>query len=129
MSRTARLCLLLFAICPWLMAGCSRLSSDEAAQQAAVDYYTMLIQGRYEEFVGGYAAADSLPADYRSQLVDAVAQTMAADPMQSLCGVTATDLSRTDSTACVLLQLQFADSTKEQILLPLVLMEEGWRMQ
>lgn len=113
-----------------LLPACTRnLHSHEAAQEAAVGYYDMLIRGDYQGFVGGYAYADSLPEDYRSQLVDAVAQSMAEDPMQHMCGVKALSDELADSTARVMLQITFADSTREQIQLPLVLQKDGWKMQ
>lgn len=112
-----------------LLVACNNLNTHEAARKAAVGYYDMLVRGDYEAFVGGYAYADSLPEDYRSQLVDAVAQTMHEGQMQQLCGVEALDDEMADSTATVLLLLTFADSTREQIQLPLVLLKDGWRMQ
>jgi len=113
-----------------LLVACSRgLMTHEAAREAAEQYYTMLIKGDYKGFVNGYANAESLPEDYRSQLVDATAQFMAGDNMRSLCSVTAlSDSLSEDSTAFVKLQLQFTDSTTEQIELPLVLKEDGWKM-
>ena len=104
--------------------------THKAARKAAEDYYTMLIEGNYQGFVDGYANAESLPEGYRSQLVDAVAQLMAGERMRNLTGVVATkDSLLEDSTAYVMLQLNYCDSTSEQIELPLILMEEGWRMK
>jgi hypothetical protein len=90
----------------------------------------MLIEGNYQGFVDGYANAESLPEGYRSQLVDAVAQLMAGERMRNLTGVVATkDSLLEDSTAYVMLQLNYCDSTSEQVELPLILMEDGWRMK
>ena len=70
-----------------------------------------------------------LPEDFRSQLVDATAQFMTRDDMRSLVSVKAiSDSLLADSTAYVMLRLNFNDSTSEQIELPLVLLEEGWKM-
>ena len=90
----------------------------------------MLIEGDYNGFVGGYADAKDMPEDFRSQLRDATAQFMASDDMRSLMNVSAiSDSLSADSTAVVMLQLQFSDSTFEQIELPLVLTEGGWKMR
>ena len=103
--------------------------THKAAQKAAVKYYTMLIKGNYKGFVEGYASSDNLPEDFRSQLVDATAQFMTRDDMRSLVSVKAiSDSLLADSTAYVMLRLNFNDSTSEQIELPLVLLEEGWKM-
>jgi hypothetical protein len=114
-----------------LLAACSRgLMTHKAAREAAEQYYTMLIKGDYKGFVNGYAGAESMPADYRSQLADATAQFMADDNMRNLCSVMAlSDSLSEDSTAFVLLQLQFTDSTTERIELPLILKEDGWKMR
>jgi len=103
--------------------------THEAVREAAESYYSMLIKGNYKGFVNGYADAESLPADFRSQLVDATAQFMAKDDMRSLMNVSAiSDSLAEDSTAVVMLQLQFSDSTSEQIEVPLILQEDGWKM-
>ena len=114
-----------------LLAACSgSLYTHEAVREAAEEYYTMLIEGDYNGFVGGYADAKDMPEDFRSQLRDATAQFMASDDMRSLMNVSAiSDSLSADSTAVVMLQLQFNDSTFEQIELPLVLTEGGWKMR
>ena len=90
----------------------------------------MLIRGDYKGFVQGYADAEDMPEDFRSQLEDATAQFMAKDDTRSLCRVEATgDSLYEDSTAYVMLLLHFSDSTREQIGLPLVLQEDGWKMK
>ena len=105
------------------------LMTHEAAREAAEEFYSMLIKGNYKGFVDGYARADVLPEDFRSQLIDATAQFMAKDDMRSLKSVKAlSDSLYEDSTAYVMLQLNFSDSTSEQIELPLVLLKEGWKM-
>ena len=113
-----------------LFAACSKgYFTHEAAREAAVEYYSKLIRGDYMGFVNGYAGAEEMPEDFRSQLRDATAQFM-ADNMRSLCNVTAlSDSLFADSTAIVMLQLQFSDSTTEEIELSLILQEEEWRMK
>jgi hypothetical protein len=55
---------------------------------------------------------------------------MAGERMRNLTGVVATkDSLLEDSTAYVMLQLNYCDSTSEQVELPLILMEDGWRMK
>ena len=109
---------------------CSRgQMTHKAVREAAEKYYTMLIKGDYKGFVKGYADAESMPDDFRSQLVDATAQFMTNDDMRSLRSVEAlSDSLGADSTAFVKLQLQFSDSTTEQIELSMILQEDGWKM-
>ena len=90
----------------------------------------MLIKGDYKGFVEGYADAENMPEDFRRQLVDATAQFAAKDDMRSLYRVEATsDSLSEDSTAYVMLQLHFNDSTSEQVSLSLILTEDGWKMK
>ena len=121
------ICCLLSVVC----FACSRgLMTHEAVRKAAKEYYTMLIKKDYKGFVNGYANAKDMPKDFRSQLVDATAQFMANDDMRNLVAVYAiSDSLMPDSTAFVMLQLQFSDSTVEQVELSLILEEDGWKMR
>ena len=125
--KKAVVCCLLSVVC----LACSKgQMTHEAAQKAAEKYYKMLIKGNYKGFVNGYASAENMPEDFRSQLVDATAQFMTKDDMRRLKSVKAiSDSLLEDSTAYVMLQLNFSDSTSEQIELPLILMENDWKMK
>ena len=126
MKKAIVYCLL--SVC--LFACKKGLMTHEAAREAAEEFYSMLIEGDYKGFVEGYADAENMPEDFRSQLTDATAQFMAKDDMRSLCRVEATsDSLSEDSTAYVMLQLHFNDSTSEQVGLSLILTETGWKMK
>ena len=126
MKKAIVYCLL--SVC--LFACKKGLMTHEAARQAAEEFYSMLIKGDYKGFVEGYADAENMPEDFRRQLADATAQFMAKDDMRSLCRVEATsDSLSEDSTAYVMLQLHFNDSTSEQVGLSLILTETGWKMK
>ncbi len=126
MKKAIVYCLL--SVC--LFACKKGLMTHEAAREAAEEFYSMLIKGDYKGFVEGYVDAENMPEDFRSQLTDATAQFMAKDDMRSLCRVEATsDSLSEDSTAYVMLQLHFNDSTSEQVGLSLILTEDGWKMK
>ena len=126
MKKAIVYCLL--SVC--LFACKKGLMTHEAAREAAEEFYSMLIDGNYTGFVEGYADAENMPEDFRRQLADATAQFMAKDDMRSLCRVEATsDSLSDDSTAYVMLQLHFNDSTSEQVGLSLILTETGWKMK
>ena len=126
MKKAIVYCLL--SVC--LFACKKGLMTHEAAREAAEEFYSMLIEGDYKGFVEGYADAENMPEDFRRQLTDATAQFMAKDDMRSLISVEATsDSLSEDSTAYVMLQLHFNDSTSEQVGLSLILTETGWKMK
>ena len=118
---------LLFVVC----LACSRgLMTHKAVREAAESYYSMLIKGDYKGFVNGYAYSEDFPESFRSQLEDATAQFMAKNNMRSLKSVKAIgDNLGKDSTAYVMLELNFNDSTSEQIELSLVMLKDGWKMK
>ena len=126
MKKAIVYCLL--SVC--LFACKKGLMTHEAVREAAEEFYSTLIKGNYKGFVEGYADAENMPEDFRSQLEDATAQFMAKDDMRSLISVEATsDSIGEDSTAYVMLQLHFSDSTSEQVGLSLVLQEDVWKMK
>lgn len=132
MLSKARTFLLAAAIA--MVASCSDGDGDslthKSVRSAAEGYYSLLAEGRYAEFVSGRADASSLPASYHSELTDMVAQYVAEQTGGGLvCAVATADSIWPDSTALVFLDLQFADSTREQVCLPMVLRDKRWLMR
>ena len=116
-----------------LGAACSSPSREELASLAAKGYYQHLIDGDYEHFLEGRAMADSLPADYRSQLIDSYAQFL-AQQQSARGGIREVRISRafTDSTqqyTSVLLMLCYGDSTSEEVVVPMVERDGRWMMK
>ena len=124
----------------WLLAfsflqGCSssELTQEELAGKAAKGFYDRLLAGDTEGFLSGKADADSLPSDYRSQLLKAYEQyKQQLDDMHG--GVVAVTVSnvRNDSLQQMMqafLLLNFKDSTKEEIIVPMVQQGVEWKMR
>ncbi len=113
---------------------CAKVSPEQQAALAAEGYYRHLIAGEYEQFLQGRAGADSLPDDYREQLLTAYRQFV-AQQQDNHNGITAVVVSnvRTDSLSdytSVFLLLSYGDSTQEEIIVPMVDTGEGhWRMR
>ena len=122
----------LFTIHYSLFTACSSPTKEELASLAAKGYYQHLIEGDFDHFLEGREYADSLPADYRSQLIDGYAQFMAQQ--QARGGIHEVRISRafTDSTqqyTSVLLMLCYGDSTSEEIVVPMVERDGRWMMK
>ena len=108
-------------------------SKEELAGLAAKGYYQHLISGEYEQFVEGRLLADSLPSDYRAQLIEGYRQYV-AQQQEARNGINEVRVSRayTDSLAGytnVLLLLCYGDSTTEEVVVPMVECDGRWKMK
>ena len=125
---------LVYLILIVIVVACSTgVSREEQAALAAKGYYTHLVQGEYELFLEGRFMADSLPADYRSQLIEGYKQFV-AQQLEARKGIQEVSVSRayTDSLAGytnVLLMLCYGDSTTEEVVVPMVEQNGRWRMK
>ena len=93
--------------------------------------YEYLQKGKFEKFVSEIAYADSMSDDYRAQMVDLVKEFAASQEMQhgKLVSVEATNDTIIDAMAHVFLQLSYADSTSEEVGVPMVKVGKPWKMQ
>lgn len=116
-----------------LLAACKDEPKEDFAAKAAKAYYDSLVQGRYAEYVDGFSNADSLPQSYRDQLV-VNAKQFAAQQQSDHGGIADVRIvaSRTDSIngrTDVFLLLCFGDSTKEEVVVPMVEHGGVWKMK
>ena len=130
MRKLVYLVLLVF-LAQW--AACSSPTREELASLAAKGYYQHLIEGDFEHFLEGRVMADSLPDDYRSQLIDGYSQFL-AQQVKARGGINEVRISRayTDSTlqyTSVLLMLCYGDSTSEEVIVPMVEHNGRWMMK
>lgn len=130
MRKLVYLVLLVF-LAQW--AACSSPTREELASLAAKGYYQHLIEGDFDHFLEGRVMADSLPDDYRSQLIDGYSQFL-AQQVKARGGINEVRISRayTDSTqqyTSVLLMLCYGDSTSEEVVVPMVERNGRWMMK
>ena len=123
----------LFTIHYSLFTACSSPTKEELASLAAKGYYQHLIEGDFDHFLEGRVMADSLPDDYRSQLIDGYSQFL-AQQVKARGGINEVRISRayTDSTqqyTSVLLMLCYGDSTSEEVIVPMVEHNGRWMMK
>ena len=125
--------LLAFILALLLFMACANPSPEEMASIAAKGYYNHLVNGEYEVFLEGKEGADSLPDDYREQLLTSYRQFMAQQnrdhhgilDIRISNAVTDTVLQYTN----VFLVLCFGDSVNEEIVVPMVERNGNWRMK
>ena len=122
------------------LAACGSATKEELASLAAKGYYDHLIHGEYEQFYEGMDQR-TLPdgttlsdeAAYRSQMLDNLRQFMARQAQEHR-GVLEVRVSNATTDTVqqltnVFLVLCFADSTNEEIVVPMVERHGSWRMK
>ncbi len=112
---------------------CSGPSAEELASLAAKGYYEHLLKGEYDKFLEGVNGSDTIPDDYREQLLVGYKQFMHQQE-QAHRGIREVRIvnAQTDTIqkyTSVFLVLCFGDSTNEEIVVPMVEREGRWRMK
>lgn len=124
---------LLMAVSFWQSCSSKEQTPEELASQTAKSYYDCLLADNYNGFLAGMADMDSMPADYREQLLTAYQQYK--NELDQLHGgvatITISNVRRDSSMQLVqtFLLLHFKDSTKEEIIVPMVQRNGGWKMR
>ncbi|MBR4434391.1 MAG: DUF4878 domain-containing protein [Bacteroidaceae bacterium] len=123
----------ILAISVVMMVACSGDLSREQrrVRRAAENCYEYLQKGKYEKFVGQLAYADSMSDDYRAQMVDLIKDYAAWERARhgQFVEVKATGDTIIGDQAHVYLQITYADSTSEEIGVPMVKVGKKWKMQ
>lgn len=123
------------------MLSCSKPKKDDAAARSAKEYYDSLKAGNSSFFVRGTYMADTIPDDYREQL-EANARMLVARMDDEHKGVKAVRVAncindtimgvggkQSVRIADAFLMLSFGDSTKEEIVVPMILHKGKWMMR
>lgn len=107
-------------------------SKDKSACDAAEKYYGYLIKGDVERYVRSLHNYDELDEAYRSQLCDMFAQYLERERQlrKGIVAAKAVRDSLIDSLqSLVFVEIEFGDSTREQVILPLLRTEKGWKLK
>ena len=140
MQKVRTVVFLPFYFFTFLLFSCSSATKEELASLAAKGYYDHLIHGEYEQFYEGMDQR-TLPdgttlftdSAYRSQMLDNLRQFMAQQE-QAHRGVLEVRVSNATTDTVqqlmnVFLVLCFADSTNEEVVVPMVERNGAWRMK
>ena len=105
----------------------------EVAAQAAKEYYTQLLAGKYEHYVDGFYRPDSIPASYRRQLIDN-AKMFVGQQKEERRGILDVRVvnavaDTTKRSANVFLIFAYGDSTSEEVVVPMVQHRGVWYMR
>lgn len=121
-----------------LFMACGSKKGEEAkdgffAAKAAKAYYEQLVKGKFDAFINGEVRSQRLPQTYKDQLAINLqkfteARTKDHAKVDSITIVNAT-FSVKDSTARAYLMLHYADTTQEQIVVPMEKHHGKWLMR
>lgn len=118
-----------------LLASCSSpdKTPEACAMEMAQQSYTALAQGDYAQFLSARAGMDSIPDSYREQLLTSYKQFV-RQQQHAHGGIASVEALRAqaDSTLHIMqvyLSLHFADSTREEIVVPMVEYNGMWKMK
>lgn len=108
-------------------AGLSEPGSS-GARHAAEHFYDVLARGHAGEYVDNMQEACFMDSSKHAQFVDMMEQFLHEERLSSggILSARATRDTLADSVAMVFLDVQFADSTCEEVMLPLVYTRGRW---
>lgn len=126
--------LLLIIVSGLLLVACSSKENEpHPAAIAAQGYYDKLKAGDYAGYVSGLVGADSIPPSYREQLEVNAKQFLAMQKAEHKGIDNINIVSAKDDTTAkytnVFLEIQFADSLKEDIVVAMVKRGDKWLMK
>ena len=116
------------------LCGCTEKTPEQQAIDTVLESFEGLIEGDYEAFLNGRSGMDSIPDSYREQLLVAYKQFIhqqrkAHGDISSIVALR----TQTDPVArqmLVFLMVNYADSTNEEIVVPMVEDADGlWKMK
>lgn len=118
-----------------LLCSCSKREVDqgELAAIAAKGYYDLLLEGKYEEYVDGSYRPDSIPQNYRHQLILNAKMFMERQQEKhqgiKQVNVLNANVDTAHHVANVFLSVVYGDSIKEQVVLPMIQVADKWMMK
>ena len=126
-----------------LFSSCSNkdgMKQEDVALQTAKAYYDQLVNGDYATFVDGTLQNDSIPEDYKAQLIlnmqmyieqqnKAHQGITRVEALRATCDSVKLPNDSTIITAQAFLALCFKDSMREEIVVPMVKKNDIWYLR
>jgi pyruvate-formate lyase len=127
MKRIVTYIVALTAIAVVLSCGKKR---DNSAALAAEKYMNYMVSGQAEKYVSARSDYDSLPDNYRNQLVTMVKQYIQYEQKERGGIKTVSVISDTidGNTANVLLSVHYGNGNTEELLFPLIKRKNTWKI-
>ncbi len=121
----------------FLAVSCEQESEAEkikkAAQETVEASYQALLDSQYDRFLSYRAGSETLPDDYREQLITSYKQSMAIQQEEhggiKSFQVSNVQIDSLQNLVQVFVMLNYADNVQEEILVPVVKSGEEWKMK
>lgn len=110
---------------------CKKEAPEDAAAQMALTCYQHLIAEEYDAYLQAMVDYEHMPASYREELKALLAQYVRKEITErgGFSKVTVNSDTIMGTRANVFLQLEFKDGTTEEVSVPLIYIDESWRLQ
>ena len=109
------------------------LTSEQQAMEACRSYYEALYDGQYEIFLNGRVNADEMPESYRqamlTNLKQHVRQVESCHHGVKDIEISHTQMDTTLHMMQVFLLVSYGDTTKEEIVVPMVEIDGEWKLK
>lgn len=133
MMRWHKLTILSLAVMAFLSCDPGKRQGPDVAALTAKAYYEQLLQGRYEDWVDAHYQPEQIPDSYREQLI-ANAKMFVGQQQEEHKGIDSIRIAgvKTDSVhrvSNVFLTFFYGDSTREDIVVPMVKVSDNWYMK
>lgn len=115
----------------FLTVSCKKEQPEDAAAQMALKTYQHLVAEEYDSYLQAMAGYEQMPASYREELKALLAQYVRKEMADrgGFSKVTVNSDTIMGTRANVFLQLEFKDGTTEEVSVPLIYIDESWRLQ
>lgn len=124
------------------VCSCSKkqMQQEDIALQAAKVYYDHLLQGNYDAFIDGVLRTDTLPSDYRTQLRLNLKQYIETaekenkgisrvEALRAKCDTLKLSNDSNIITAQAFIAICYNDSTREEVVVPMVYKAGIWYLR
>ena len=115
-----------------LVVACSSgPAPSDVAAQAAKEYYAQLLAGKYDHYVDGFYRPDSIPNNYRQQLIDNAKMFLAQQKTdrRGILDVRVVNAMADTAIAFSWLILSPGKSPSEEVVVPMVMHKGVWYMR
>lgn len=113
------------------IVSCKKEAPDDAAARLALQSYQHLVAEEYDSYLQAMVDYEHMPQSYREELKALLAQYVRKEMTErgGFSQVTVNADTIMGNRANVFLMLEFKDGTKEEVVVPMIRVNDAWRLQ